>query len=85
MVVKFVTGGLLVMIHDDVLRYQTWPGAAFTQPGSQIISTRGSVRRELSILPVYIHLNLNSLYDLDKISWESSDICYLSLIRFEES
>ena len=74
----FVTGGLLVMIHDDVLCYQTWPGAAFTQPGSQIISTRGRPTQRA------LHLNLNSS-DLDKISWESPDICYQSQIRFEET
>ena len=81
--VMFVTGGLLVMIHDDVLCYQTWPRAAFTQPGSQIISTRGTDQhRELSYLA--LHLNLNSS-DLYKISWESPDICYQSQIRFEET
>ena len=69
------------MIHDDVLCYQTWPRAAFTQPGSQIISTRGRPTQRALIA---LHLNLNSS-DLDKISWESPDICYQSQIRFEET
>ena len=58
--VIFVTGGLLVMIHDDVLCYQTWPGAAFTQPGSQIISTRGG--GEWALISSNLHLNLNTVF-----------------------